>query len=293
VIRKLRAVRGLSFVLAHRLDSILIVADQGSTGGTLYHALLSGTDWNLQTSSLPSLSPTHSNLVISSKHISRLRSANINVFVSSQSGAGLAETAFDNLLEPLLKLFKITFSLHKTSSKISHREFLSRIPFSLECENIIIIFGGDTITYDLLNALSGNRHLTSSHRIILCLIPCGTGNALAMSLGTTSIPIGISKIFGISETSAVRPKPLPLMKITIQEGRCERVIWGAVVCSWGLHASLVADSDDPEMRRQYGAKRFEVALEFINAYSRLLPNDYYLLHHTFITVCYESKTPLV
>lgn len=223
----------------------------------MYQATLSGAEWGLRTVALSYL-PSNSKLVISSAHIGRLRSANINVFVSPQSGAGLAETAFNNLLEPLLKILKITFSVHKTSSKTSHRDFLSRIPFSLEHENILIILGGDTMIYDLLNALSYNRNLTSSHRITLCPIPCGTGNALAMSLGTTSIPIGISRAFGISETSVVEPKPLPVMKITIRERDGEQVIWGAVVCSWGLHASLVADSDDPDMRRQYGAKRFKV-----------------------------------
>ena len=194
--------------------------------------------------------------MISAKHINRLRSANVYIIVSTQSGAGLAVTAFDNLLQPLLKQFDIPFSVHKTHSKNSHREFLKLITFSPDQENIIVIFGGDTMIYDLLNSVSSNCNLSSSPRITICPIPCGTGNALAMSLGTTSIPIGITKALGISETSA---QPLPVLKVIIREEEMERVIWGAIVCSWGLHASLVADSDDPEMRRQYGANRFGVS----------------------------------
>lgn len=194
--------------------------------------------------------------MISSNHLNRLRSADVYAIVSTQSGAGLAVTAFDHLLQPFLKQFGIPLSVHKTTSKTSHREFLKSLAFSPDRENVIIIFGGDTMIYDLLNSVSRNHNPPSSLRITICPVPCGTGNALAMSLGTTSIPIGITKALGISETSA---QPLPPFKVIIREEDVERVIWGAIVCSWGLHASLVADSDDPEMRRQYGAGRFGVS----------------------------------
>jgi diacylglycerol kinase family enzyme len=194
--------------------------------------------------------------VISSIQLNRLRSADVYAIVSTQSGAGQAVTAFDHLLQPFLKQFDIPFSVHKTTSKTSHREFLKSLAFSPDQENVIIIFGGDTMIYDLLNSVSSNHNLPSSLRITICPVPCGTGNALAMSLGTTSIPIGVTKALGISETSA---QPLPVFKVIIREEDVERVIWGAIVCSWGLHASLVADSDDPEMRQQYGASRFVVS----------------------------------
>jgi diacylglycerol kinase family enzyme len=234
----------------------LIVPDESGSRGTLYHAVLYGSEWKLKTQTIPSI-PSDSKLVISSNHINRLRSANVYVVVSTLSGAGLAVTAFDNLLQPLLKQFNIPFSVHKSHSKTSHQEFLKLITFSPDQENIIVIFGGDTMIYDFLNSVPNNQNLSSSHRITICPIPCGTGNALAMSLGTISIPIGITKALGISETF---PQPLPVLKVTIRERDIERVIWGTVVCSWGLHASLVADSDDPEMRRQYGANRFTVSL---------------------------------
>ena len=233
----------------------MIVPKEGGSGGTLYRAVLSGTEWELKTQTLSSI-PSSSNIVISSKHLNRLRSANVSVIVSTQSGAGLAVTAFDNLLRPLLRKFDIPFSVHKTTSKTSHREFLKSLTFCADQENVIVVFGGDTMLYDLLNSVSSNRNISSSLRITICPVPCGTGNALAMSLGTTSIPIGITKALGISETSV---QLLPVLKIIIREEDVEQVIWGVNVCSWGLHASLVADSDDPEMRRQYGANRFVVS----------------------------------
>ena len=136
--------------------------------------------------------------------------------------------------------------------------------------------------YDLLNALPKNTHSTESHRITISPIPCGTGNALAMSLGITSIPVGISAFFGVSKVKSIDTSPLPVLRISILEADQERVIWAAVVCSWGLHASLVADSDDPEMRRQYGAKRFGVFPCPILANDRSRRNDFSHHHPMFI-----------
>ena len=268
--------------LADILDSILIIPGENGASGTLYQAVLSGNEWELKTETLASI-PSGSKLVISSEHINRLRSATVYVIVSTQSGAGLAVTAFDNLLEPLLKQFDIPFSVHKTISKTSHREFLKSITFSPDQENVVVIFGGDTMIYDLLNSVPNNHNLSSTQSLTICPIPCGTGNALAMSLGTTSIPIGITKALGISKTSA---QPLPILKVTIRERDAEQVFWGAVVCSWGLHASLVADSDDPEMRREYGVNRFTVSSRLYRSNDRSPHNAYCLLRLMSITVNY-------
>jgi diacylglycerol kinase family enzyme len=224
----------------------------------LYQAILSENVYQLHASTLSSIRPD-SKLVVSPESIKRLHSAKLYVVVSSHSGAGLAVTSFDNLLQPLFKDLSLNATVHKTTSKTSHSEFIASISFSPDHENIIVVLGGDTVIYDIVNSLAVNTEITASHRITICPIPCGTGNALAMSLGTTSILTGISKLFGVSETSAVQTAHLPVMKITIRESDNERVIWGTVVCSWGLHASLVADSDEPEMRRQYGAQRFAVS----------------------------------
>jgi len=222
--------------------------------GTFYRAVLSDDTFSLEKSSVASVASNPRYLVFQdSAQIARLRSARVHVIVSSHSGAGLATTAYDRILAPLLKLFSIEVAVHSTTSKTSHREYLANLQLFSGKENIFVVLGGDTLIYDFLNATLTNPHLKSADRLILCPIPCGTGNALAMSLGRTSIPIGISSLFCNKEA-----KPLPLLEITVHEGTNPRTIWAAVVCSWGLHASLVADSDDPEMRRKFGPKRFGV-----------------------------------
>jgi diacylglycerol kinase family enzyme len=251
---------GQSYLPSHLiLETILIAPNPDGKGAKAYHATLVDNEYALTASPREE---EHSPLVVSLEHIARLQSAHIYIIVSSQSGAGLAATTYHNILSPLLKTFSMEAEVHETSSKSSHCEFLSSTSFSADHENIIITLGGDTIIYDLINSLYINSTLTPSHRITIVSIPCGTGNALAMSLGTTSIPISISKLFGVSTTSTVQTKPLPLMKITLSQ-HSQHTLWGAVVCSWGLHASLVADSDALEMRQQYGPKRFGVYLSAI------------------------------
>ena len=253
-------------------DSLVIVPHGTGTGGTLYHAVLTENVYELKTHPLESI-PSDCKLVVSPAHVNRMRAGRVHVIVSPQSGAGLATTASENLLKPLLSLFGIDPLVHTTTSKTSQSEYLESGSFSLDLENVILILGGDTVIYSLLNSLPRNRHITPSHRFTVCPIPCGTGNALAVSLGTKSIPIGISKVFAVSESGILHNATLPVMKISIRESEQERTIWGTVVCSWGLHASLVADSDNLEMRKEHGANRFYVLPIAFHAKCRLLLND--------------------
>ena len=232
-----------------------MVPDNTGSTGTRYSAELLGGKYALLKEELAF--KDEKSRIVSNEHIDRLGAANIFVVISSKSGAGFARTAYTDILLSLFNAFSISSTEHQTSSKTSHQDFLSSVSLSSTKENIIVLLGGDTILYDFLNALPQNTSLTSTTKVTIVPIPCGTGNALAMSLGTTSIPTGIAKLFGVGKDGNSETKPLPLLKITIK-GTTEKVIWGAVVCSWGLHASLVADSDAPEMRAQYGPKRFAV-----------------------------------
>ena len=99
----------------------------------------------------------------------------------------------------------------------------------------------------------------------------GTANALAWSSGAAHDPI--------STLMTGRARPLPQFEATFSEGsklvtneghdRIDlgdhydgdaAVLYGAVVFSWGLHASLVSMSDTTEYR-QHGTERFKMAAE--------------------------------
>ena len=100
----------------------------------------------------------------------------------------------------------------------------------------------------------------------------GTGNALAHSSGVTA-----DNTFGLSTLVRGRASDLPLFRATfspgarllvdearreeelpLKDGEGQPLMYGAVVCSWGVHAGLVADSDTAEYRK-FGVKRFSMA----------------------------------
>jgi len=110
----------------------------------------------------------------------------------------------------------------------------------------------------------------------LCLFPLGTGNALYHSIHRPhtlpSIYIQSLRTFltGISvPLPAYRATFSPGARILSDQGQTQdaipnNVLYGAVVASYGFHATLVADSDTPDYRK-HGDKRFSmVANELLN-----------------------------
>ncbi len=108
---------------------------------------------------------------------------------------------------------------------------------------------------------------------ILALVPLGTGNALFHSLHkqssiSTSDSANSLYIQALHTLLHGSPRPLPIFRATFSPGArlltnegqtatplTHNTLFGAIVASYGLHATLVADSDTPEYRK-HGAARF-------------------------------------
>ena len=158
----------------------------------------------------------------------------------------------------------------------------------------IILCSGDGGVVELVNALRQNRYqyqhqqpqssttATLKHRrkVNIALIPMGTANALAHSAGIVKRG-ALDVLF-----TTGKPKRLPMVRVrfsdgarlVVDEGRGREALdgneeggtdgngdgeesmnelLGCVVVSWGLHASLVAESDTTEMRK-HGINRFKM-----------------------------------
>jgi diacylglycerol kinase family enzyme len=101
----------------------------------------------------------------------------------------------------------------------------------------------------------------------ICQIPLGTGNALFHSLHRSS-PIPSLYVQALRTLLNGHPKPLPSFEASFSSGArlltnegqtatplTDDKLYGAVVASYGLHSTLVADSDTTEYRK-HGDKRF-------------------------------------
>ncbi len=191
----------------------------------------------------------------------------LSVVLSTKSGNGQAESIYNNILRPFLTHVSLNegsdYTLLRTQSSDSITEltlstFLPRA--TLGIPQTIVLLSGDGGIVDIVNGLLSSGPLSPKYaKPSIALLPLGTGNALAYSTG-----IAADQTFGLAAFARGSPRPLPLFKATFHHpdptnGKArEQTIYGAVVFSWGLHASLVADSDTPEYRK-HGAARFQMA----------------------------------
>ncbi|KAE8334545.1 hypothetical protein BDV24DRAFT_24667 [Aspergillus arachidicola] len=235
----------------------------------------------LESIQLTSLSPTLRSQYLCTELPRHLCSneTEIHIIISTASGTGAAKHLYRNILQPfLLQLGVCDYNVHETRSSQTITE-LCKSDF-LPCaqagiHKTIILLSGDGGIVDVVDAIySAPWH--SITRPTIVLVPTGTGNAMASSLGLTLYPTSWLK-----ELLRGRPRPLPTFGAKFSPGAqyvteegCSRasisanpktkhevpIVHGAVVASWGIHAALVADSDTTEYRR-FGADRFKLAAE--------------------------------
>lgn len=202
-----------------------------------------------------------------------------HVIVSVGSGHQTAAVFHDECVSPLLAAVypqeHQNFQVHTTKSATSILELTNDTFFPKANAGItlrILVLSGDGGIIDLVNGLSSQATSPSYTAPQVVLLPLGTANALYHSINA-----GKPSTWGLDTLSSSHAKPLPIFtaafspgaRLLVDEARSEEelptdrssgqpTLHGAVVCSWGMHASLVADSDTAEYRK-FGVERFKMA----------------------------------
>ncbi|WEW59448.1 hypothetical protein PRK78_004922 [Emydomyces testavorans] len=217
---------------------------------------------------------------------------NVHVVISTHSGTHGALAFFTKALKPLLSALGVMdYQVHHTQStetiiNLSRTIFLPKARTGVRQR--IILLSGDGGLVDIIKVFSNtNEHDTGNGSTFVApcvsLIPMGTGNATANSTGLFK-----DATWGLSTLLRGEPRRLPLFRVDLSPGsvyltdegrrrepilrQCDESnsaakVYGAVVLSWGMHASLVADSDTAEYRK-FGAQRFQMAAKEL-----LYPSD--------------------
>ncbi|PSS12292.1 hypothetical protein M430DRAFT_144441 [Amorphotheca resinae ATCC 22711] len=200
--------------------------------------------------------------------------SDIHVLVSTLSGTGLALGFFEKVLQPLLRAIGLAdskYNVLRTKSAASVKEFAQStllVNANKGKKQTVLMLSGDGGIVDTINGLLENGNFSSTYvKPIVTQLPLGTGNALFHSLHRPS-PLPSIYIQGLRTLFHGKPRPLPLFRASFSpgaralsnEGRTATPLqndrlYGAVVASYGLHATLVADSDTTEYRA-HGDKRF-------------------------------------
>lgn len=202
-----------------------------------------------------------------------------HIIISTGSGTQKAAAFYDQAVKPVLEtLFskgQCNFLVHHTESASTIHELATDIFFPTANAGItlrIVLLSGDGGVIDIVNALLISPCSSEYRPPQIFLIPLGTANALYHSINTIK-----DNTWGLSTLASSNRKPLPIFtasfsqgaRLLVDEARREeelpkdpksqrQLLHGAVVCSWGMHASLVADSDTVEYRK-FGVERFKMA----------------------------------
>lgn len=199
------------------------------------------------------------------------------VVISTLSGIGGAQQYFDEVVKPAfaaIGLQEDSYHVHTTSSDKSVLHLASTVLLPRANEGTpqtVLLLSGDGGIVDMVNAALSAERTDRYVKPAIGLVAMGTGNAFANSTGLNKdMTRGLRHFFrGGSHTI---PTFTALFssgsELLVDEGRKTEplarskeqygAVYGAVVCSWALHASLVAESDTSELRR-YGSQRFQMA----------------------------------
>ena len=213
-------------------------------------------------------------------------SCNLHIIISTLSGTGYARNYFDQVVKPALSAVSIEdsdYHLHITTSDKSILNFTHETLFPVANQGTsqtVLLLSGDGGMVDIVNELLSSHRSERYVKPTIGLIAIGTGNAFANS---TNLNRGLTK--GLRQFFQGESRSVPTFTAAFSEGSqylvdegrqtealvssdgSQGVVYGAVVCSWALHASLVADSDTTELRK-YGSQRFQMAAKEL-----LMPSD--------------------
>lgn len=223
-------------------------------------------------------------------HLRRGKSTNtqVDIVVSTKAGTNQALPIWQTVLQPLRKLVHDELGnlsdaattlteqgiVHITQSEDSVSDFARTLWSSgtTSHSRTVILLSGDGGVVDLLNARPEESNDTQ--RPMIALLPLGTGNALFHSLHrpvyahskASPLVIGLRTLFQGAQA------PLPVFRTSFSEdshivppggvdgpkskdAKNVAHLDGAIVASYGFHASLVYESDTPAWR-EHGDKRF-------------------------------------
>ena len=199
------------------------------------------------------------------------------VIISILSGVGEAQRYFDDVVKPAfaaIGIHEYAYYVHTTYSNKSVLDFASSVllPRANEgASQTVLLLSGDGGVVDIVNAMLSAERTTNYVKPAMGLIALGTGNAFANSTGLNRDATRGLRHFLRGEAHFVPTFTATFSQgseYLVNEGRETEplptnvdnlgVVYGAVVCSWALHASLVADSDTTELRK-HGSQRFQMA----------------------------------
>jgi diacylglycerol kinase family enzyme len=168
------------------------------------------------------------------------------ILINPFAGRKNAQSIYEHVVKPMLALANIDQVTCLTTCYDGHA-----IELIASCENLltytdIVSIGGDGVFHEILNGLLRRPDAEDAVKIALSVIPTGSGNALAVSLG-------IANVYSATWNLIKRfIRPMDLLAIT----QGAKSYYSFIFVAWAFLADVDLESDD---YRWFGPARFNAA----------------------------------
>lgn len=154
----------------------------------------------------------------------------MTVFINPASGVGAAAKIFETV-EPILKEVGIKMETVETSSRGHACNFASQHISQQDCDGIICI-GGDGLVHEVVNGLLNRSDAAIARHIPIGIIPAGTTNGLAHSLGIHSVEDAVMRII------KMRARPLDIIRLAPLDAVSKTPVYSVCSVDWGLSSQI-------------------------------------------------------
>mmetsp|Transcript_19923 Transcript_19923/g.22565 ORF Transcript_19923/g.22565 Transcript_19923/m.22565 type:complete len:654 (-) Transcript_19923:130-2091(-) len=166
------------------------------------------------------------------------------ILLNPVGGKKLAKRLYELYLKPLLNLCEIKFDYFETQSATFVQDWTKCLDFNRYTE--IICVGGDGLVNQYLNGVYHRPDRTQIIKIPIGVIPAGSQNALACSLGGKNAQRAALHILHRNTTL------VDLMKISVDDA----TVVASTAAAWGIVSEI---SSEAEGMRKYGPTRYVIS----------------------------------
>ncbi|KAG0197617.1 hypothetical protein BGX28_008870 [Mortierella sp. GBA30] len=200
------------------------------------------------------------------------------LLVNPRGGVGWAKTISDTVVKPML----LHSGLVVKEQYTEYGRHAVDIAYKVNLEDIdtLLVVSGDGVLHEVINGLLSRPDWDYARRLPIGIIPAGSGNAIATSLGTRNT--------FVATLAAIRGRTTKLDIFSVSQRDRPR-IYSMLLFSWGM----MADADiESNKYRWLGGLRFEIAGFVRMIRLRRYPGKVYVLppRHT-PTTAISAMTP--
>ncbi|KAF9101767.1 Sphingosine kinase 1 [Mortierella sp. AM989] len=202
------------------------------------------------------------------------------LLVNPSGGVGRAKTISDTVVKPMLEHSGLIFhekytEYGKHAVDIAHKIDLKEL-------DMLIVVSGDGVLHEIVNGLLTRPDWDQARQLPIGIVPAGSGNAIATSIGTRS-PI-------VATLAVIRGETSKLDIFSLSQLDRPR-IYSMLMFSWGMMADADIESDK---YRWLGSLRFEIAGFIRMIRLRRYPGKVYVLpprHKNTSELNFQQESP--